>query len=247
MSTDSNKVRLLFAPYHLRPVRIGERVWCQYRERLVQVHGMSDARTPWLLCRPIEGKGRPGILVEDELARAIRCESQLALMYWWGASESVAHAWRKALGVDRGDNPGSIRLQRMNAEAGADVLRDVPLSPERVEQIRQSALASGRHPTGGVGKGRAWTAEELALLGTMPDQELAQQLGRSAKSITVQRLRQGKATCEKRPWTPEEDEILRAYLPPVTARKTGRTLTALYQRRKALGLLLEQPPFETGL
>jgi hypothetical protein len=100
---------------------------------------------------------------------------------------------------------------------------------------------------GGVGRGRAWTAEELPLLGTISDEELAQQLRRSVKSVVVQRLRQGKATCEKRVWTPEEDEIVQTYLPPVAAQKTGRTLNAVYLRRTVMGLQLGKSPFETRL
>jgi hypothetical protein len=54
----------------------------------------------------VKGKGRPGILVEEELARAVRGESSLAVMYWWGASQRVVWCWRKALDAPR-YTPGS--------------------------------------------------------------------------------------------------------------------------------------------
>src|SRR5262249_11983279 len=39
-----------------------------------------------------------------------------------------------------------------------------------------------------------------------------------------------------RPWTPEEDELLRALPPREAARRTGRSLPAVYVRRHVLGL-----------
>src|SRR5260370_31200359 len=42
-----------------------------------------------------------GLLVDEELARALRCESALAIKYWWGASQTSVWAWRQALGVPR--------------------------------------------------------------------------------------------------------------------------------------------------
>jgi hypothetical protein len=56
------------------------------------------------------------------LARAVRQESGLALRHWWGVSRSVVGCWRRALGVER-FTARSARLQKMYAEAGAEVLR----------------------------------------------------------------------------------------------------------------------------
>jgi hypothetical protein len=39
-----------------------------------------------------------------------------------------------------------------------------------------------------------------------------------------------------RPWTAEEDELLRTLPPRAVAAKTGRTLTAVYNRRIDLGV-----------
>jgi hypothetical protein len=44
-----------------------------------------------------------------------------------------------------------------------------------------------------------------------------------------------------RPWTPEEDELMRVLSPPEVARRTGRTLPAVYSRRRRLELA-EEPP-----
>jgi hypothetical protein len=65
----------------------------------------------------------PSLLVDDELARAIRNESALALRDWWGVSVGVVARWRKALGVGWAGSPGSERLIRAASEKGAAVLR----------------------------------------------------------------------------------------------------------------------------
>ena len=44
----------------------------------------------------------------------------------------------------------------------------------------------------------AWTAEELALLGTMPDEDLAKQLGRTVEAVRVQRTRRDIPTARDR-------------------------------------------------
>jgi hypothetical protein len=37
-------------------------------------------------------------------------------------------------------------------------------------------------------------------------------------------------------WSPEEDTLVRALLPPAAAARTGRSIKAVYARRRALGL-----------
>ena len=39
-----------------------------------------------------------------------------------------------------------------------------------------------------------------------------------------------------RAWTPEEDELVRALPPAEAAERTGRTLPAVHERRRALGI-----------
>jgi hypothetical protein len=103
---EPENVKLLHGPYRCPRVRRGDRATCLYRDKDVIIIGLSAAPIPWPLCKPI-GRGHPGLLVEEELARAVRFESALALRYWWGASPSVVYKWRKALGVGR-HNEGSL-------------------------------------------------------------------------------------------------------------------------------------------
>jgi hypothetical protein len=123
-------------------------------------------------------RSHPSLLVDEELARAVRQESAAAVRYWWGVSAGVVWRWRKALGVTKINNAGSQRLVRAAAEKGAATLRGVPLTPEQVERRRRTALELdlGRHLITGY-HGPRWTEQETALLGRLSDAEVAARRG----------------------------------------------------------------------
>ncbi|HZY89153.1 MAG TPA: hypothetical protein VFE78_30300, partial [Gemmataceae bacterium] len=71
-----DRAKLLFGPYASPRLRRGDRAACLYKDCDVVVTGWTDARTPWPRCRPLDvPKSRPSLLVDEELARAIRHES----------------------------------------------------------------------------------------------------------------------------------------------------------------------------
>jgi hypothetical protein len=85
----------------------------------VVITGWTGARNPWPRCRALDGPGDgSGILLDEELARAVQHESAAAVCHWWGVSEGVVWRWRKALGVTRTNNEGSRRLIRAASERG---------------------------------------------------------------------------------------------------------------------------------
>ncbi len=132
-----------------------------------------------------------GLLVDEELARAIRCESALAIKYWWGASQTSVWAWRQALGVPK-LNEGSARLRtELNAEI-SEARRGVRLPPDQVERRRRTARELGLRPNPSHVNGRPWTQEELALLGKLPDKEVVARTGRTLKATQQKRLALGR-------------------------------------------------------
>jgi hypothetical protein len=137
--------------------------------------------------------------VDDELLRAIRTESAEALKHWFGVSTSTVWSWRKAFGVGQWGTEGSRRLHQALSEAGAEVLRDQPLSLEQVEQRRQRAikLNLGRNLKPGY-QGRWWTKKELALLGKFPDEKVAKRIGRPVNGVRIMRTRLGIPTANGR-------------------------------------------------
>ena len=104
-------------------VRRGDRAFCIFKDCDVVVTGWTDARISWPRCRRLDvPRSHPSLLVNEELARAIRHESAAAVCFWWGVSDGVIHRWRRALGVTRTSNEGSQRLIRAASELGAEQL-----------------------------------------------------------------------------------------------------------------------------
>jgi hypothetical protein len=150
-----------------------------------------------MAARPPRGRGEvaPSLLVDEELARAIRNESALAVRHWWRVSMGVVARWRKALGVGRMDSPGSARLIQAAVEQGAQALRDKVWTEEEREERRRLALAQNFAANLAPGyHGALWTDEERSLLGTMPDEQVAARIGRTVEAIRLERTRRGIAS-----------------------------------------------------
>jgi hypothetical protein len=190
----AERVELLLGPYRPPKLRVGDRTVCLLRDCDVVVTSWTDARISWPRCRALEtrGGGGAGLLVDEELARAVRNESALAIRYWWGTDATTVWRWRKALGVGPRDPEGSRRLCQAVAEAAAAKCRGKKLPPEQVERRRRTArernlaqhLPKGYH-------GPWWTEEDLAILGTAPDEEIAARVKRTAGAVRCQRNRRG--------------------------------------------------------
>src|SRR5262245_50859318 len=91
--------RLIAGPYHPPALRVGARVFCHPRNSAVVVTSITDARLPWPRCRAIGIRGGSGLLVDDELLRAIRTEAAVAVAHWWGVPQTRVTTWRRALGA----------------------------------------------------------------------------------------------------------------------------------------------------
>jgi hypothetical protein len=202
--TDADRFKLLFGPYQAPALRRGDRASCLVRDCLVVVTTWTDARIPWPRCRQCrKGRGSgggSGLLVDEELAHAVRTESAAALSYWWGVGHGAIARWRMALGVGKMDSPGSRRLIRAASAAGGAASRTIPLPPEEVERRRRIAreLDLGQHLQTGY-HGPWWSAEQLVLLGTDTDEAVAALVGRTANAVRVMRTHLGiPSACDRR-------------------------------------------------
>jgi hypothetical protein len=167
--TDPDKIKLLFGPYKPPPLKVGDRAFCLFRDAEVVIYDWSLAPIPWPLCYiPGKRSGGKGLLVEEELARAIRHESSLAIQQWWGVSRGTVRRWRGALGIGRMDAEGSRRLIHQAALGGLNARH-----PQRWPEVR------------------LWTAEELALVGKLPDAQVAYWTGRSLDAVSKMRQQAG--------------------------------------------------------
>ncbi|MBI1913582.1 MAG: hypothetical protein HYS12_02325 [Planctomycetes bacterium] len=224
---DDERVRLLFGPYQAPALRRGSRAWCLYRDRLVVITGWSDAPIPWPLCRGLEPPmGGTGPLVDEELARAVRHESALAIQFWWGIGSCAVGRWRRALGVGRMDSPGSRQLI--------------------FDTIRTSIRSWGNGRSGQADDEPLWTAEEVALVGVLPDEEVAQRTGRTLNAVRLKRklLRRPNPKYphwRRLPWTPEQDELVLTLPPAEAAARTGHTFYAVRTRKNKLRRLGAAP------
>jgi hypothetical protein len=196
---DREHVKLLFGPYRAPRLKRGDRATCLFKD--VVVTGWTDARIPWPRCRPLDvPRTHPSLLVDEELARAIRHESAAALRHWWGVSVGVVGRWRKALGADRKNCEGTRRM-RAASEQGAAKTRGKPLPSEQVERRRRTAveLDLGRFLRPGCNYGPWWTGREVALLGKLPDEEVAARVGCTPNAVRIKREKLGIPTaCDRR-------------------------------------------------
>src|SRR5262249_28431489 len=152
-----------------------DRTTCLLRDCDVVITGWSDARIPWPRCRAVGTRGGgSGLLLDAELAAAVRHESAAAVMYWWGVSAGVVWRWRKALGVSRTNNEGSQRLIQAAAEEGAAAMREREYTDEECDERSRRAreLGLGRYLQTGY-HGPRWTRAQLRLLGKYPDDVVA--------------------------------------------------------------------------
>jgi hypothetical protein len=185
----TGRTKLLFSLYRAPRLRRGDPAACLYRDCDVVVTGWTDARISWPRGQPVGTKGHPSLLVDEELARAVRHESAAALRFWWGVSGLLVWKWRKALGVDKINCPGSQRLVRGASEQGAAQTRGVKLPPEQVERRRRTAaeLDLGQYLRPGYNLGPRWTRAEVTLLGKHPDEEVAARIGRTPNAVRIKR------------------------------------------------------------
>ena len=185
---------------------------CQLRGT-VKIGGYSDAPIPW----PRIWRRRSLVICGD-LLRALRTESVYAVTHHWGLSRAIVSYYRQQLSIPR-LNPGSYRLfreivieaaRRLEARAKLSAAREGKPSTEsardrerlrriqrrpKPKELRRRMSERLRRRFDLVGPYPRWTPEELAMIGTMPDREVARRVGRSLSAVRGKKFSERKMRC----------------------------------------------------
>jgi len=175
MHRHPDNTALLFGPYRTAGLQIGDRPLCLLRDCRVTITSWTAAPIPWPRCRA-EGThgGGSGLLLYEELARAVRQESAAAIMHYWGVTAGVVWRWRKTLGVDWAATEASRLLIHAAAMAGGEAfLSSWPCSARpRTRRLLGRRARAGQPcgPSGFVGDTAMhmttdWATDQLHALG----------------------------------------------------------------------------------
>jgi hypothetical protein len=112
--------------------------------------------------------------------------------------------------------------------------------PAHVVTFKRKSLNIPPSPESGR---KSWTRAEIQLLGTVPDEAVARQTGRSVIAVTERRQRHHipKPNPELRHWTAAEEDLLGTASDAEIARRLGRTLSGTVHRRVRLRIPAWQP------
>ena len=160
----------------------------------VIVTSWTDVRISWPRCRSVDRPvGGSGLLVDEELARAVMTESSAAVQHWWNASRNSVRLWRRSLDETLTNNPGTVRLLTASAKRGAAAMHEHEFTAEERAVKRKTArrLNLAQHLHRHRAENPAWSSVDLALLGTMPDDELALLTGKTHNAVRLRREKLG--------------------------------------------------------
>jgi hypothetical protein len=203
------------ATYRTPRFKLGDVVFCDWRGE-VKIVGVTDGPIPWPI--GIRDSNRSLVIYQD-LAKAIRLESVGTVSQLFGVARITVTKWRKALGVPH-VNPGTLAKLRQNA---------------RSEAFKTAKMAMLR--SGDPRRGQAIAA---ALRGKPSPMR-----GRPLSEIHREKVRQAHLASGHRPpcgrsWEPWEDEAIRTLPAKEAAEKTGRTISAIRNRRYETGMTKKQ-------
>ncbi len=217
----ADRFRLL-GTYRTPRFRYGRTVRCAVRGE-VEVVSLHEAPIPW----PVGQRGRAkSLVVYKDLACAVRRESEVAVAHQWGVTGQTVGKWRKALGVERVTEGTSKRLSD-HAHTPAVVAALKKAQAKSGDPARRAKLAAamrGRKVDRGV-------VEALAeqRRGTCHTEETRRKMSEAHK-------RRGTLVPGTVVWTERDDDLVRSLPAPEASRRTGRTLVAVWARRRRLGV-----------
>jgi hypothetical protein len=208
--------------YRAPRFRYGRTVWCAVRGE-VEVVGLHEAPIPW----PVGKRGRArSLVVFKGLARAVRRESEIVVARQWGVTGQTVGKWRKALGVGRVTD-GTSKLLSDHAREPAVVAGLKKATAKAGDPARRAKLSAAM-------RGRKMDRRVVEALaaqrrGTRHREE-------SRRKMSEAHRRRGTLVPGTVVWTEKEDALVRSLPAAEAARRTGRTLGAVWKRRRVLGL-----------
>jgi hypothetical protein len=216
--------RLYFGPYNIPRYRIGQAVHCE-RFGDVEIVRTSNGRIPWPIGRRRGSRGRSSLVLYGDLAKAVQRETRVAVCYWWGCSGAAAQAVRRALDVPKMNEGASIRRQEVvqlpSVKAGRRKAWAKARDPERRRKIAEARRGKPRSP-------EVVATMRSRMLGTHPADSTR------AKMSEAHRKRGTRPPWINPPWSAQDDEFVRTIPAKAAAERTGRTLSAVYNRRNVL-------------
>lgn len=169
----------------------------------------------------------------DEMVRKLGAETDARVAASFGTSvAAVRHQrWKRRIAARREPTLVVVRkreLRRLLRLPMKEVIRLTGLNQKTVLKLRKEMGV--KNP----GRGHRWTPAALKALGRVADDVLASRLGLSVSTVQAKRQKLGIRFMVKRPWTPEEIEVLLQFSNAEVARQTGRTAVAVKQQRMFL-------------
>ncbi len=219
----SDRVKLHFGPYRTPLLRRGARVMCAIHGELI-VEGLTDGRIPWPIGR---GARQRSIVLFRDLERAVERESFQAVAYWWGVGATTVAKWRWALKVPK-INEGTRLLRIAYAKSPAGKAARRKAWSKARDPVRREKIAAAKR-----GKKRP-----AAVVAGMRARMLGQKLSDATRhKMSEAHRRRGTRPPKAGPaWSAKEEALLRTLPASEVAKRTGRSLSAVYSRRSTLGL-----------
>jgi len=195
----------------------------------VVVTGYTDGPIPWPVGRR-RGCTARGPVVYGGLVAALRRESNLAICHWWDVTPGAVSKWRRAVGVGF-KTPGMSRLRREYAKedwfvAARALGQAKSWDPERRRKLSEALKCRRppRHIIEAARKGRTGKPHPPEV---------------RAKISAIRKAAIARGEYKPpggRAWTEAEVEVVRTMPAPAAARRTKRSLMAVYMQRILLGL-----------
>src|SRR5262245_29368698 len=219
-----NRHQLHFGPYRSPRFRCGEKVLCDARGE-VTIRRLSDGRIPWPVGIRVKG---PGLVLYKDLTRAVRREGACAVAYWWGICGSTVNRWRRTLDIGR-VNEGDRRLRVAYASRPASKRLIAHIGRVSARDPEHNAKIAAAHR----GKPRPKHVMEAVR---------KSHLGKRLSALVRRKISETKKRRGQRPdfnnpaWSAKEDILLLTLRPAQVAKRTQRTMEAVYSRRRKLGI-----------